>query len=293
MLRRLIDKVDNHLQYLIHEMLGPNYLISRAEQIQLLLRYRELFARDKVVLSFRDVGFRCFSQTDEDGILLYLLALTGMPTRRAIEICAGSGVESNTANLIVNHGYHALLLDGNLKDVEEGRAFYRNNKNTRIWPPQYVQKWITKDNVNSTLLENGFSGEIDVLSLDLDGVDYWIWKEINAVSPRAVVLEYQDAWGDEAALTVPYSDNFRAVVIDGYPDYAGATLPAFVKLGRAKGYRLVGANLYGYNAFFLRDDVGRDVFSEVSAASCLTHPKNDYGVRVRKANAQKFEWTAV
>jgi hypothetical protein len=293
MLRRLIDKFDRHLMYLMHEMLGSNYLINRADQIQLILRYREVFERDRTVLSFRDVGFRCFSQTDEDGILLYLLSLTNMVTRKAVEVCAGNGVESNTANLIINHGYHALLLDGNARDVEEGRSFYRNNRNTRIWPPQYVQGWVTRDNINTILTENHFQGEIDVLSLDMDGVDYWIWKELTAVSPRVVVLEYQDAWGDEAALTVPYSESFQAVRFNGYPDYAGATLPAFVKLGRSKGYRLVGCNQYGYNAFFLRDDVGANMFPEVSAASCLTHPKNEYGVRVRKENARKFDWVSV
>lgn len=272
---------------------SPNFAVTKPEQIMLMLRYRETFQTNRGVLGFREIGFRAFSQTDEDGILLYLLSLTGMPTRKCIEICAGDGVECNTANLLVNHGYHGLLIDGKKANVEFGSRFYRDLKDTIVWPPIFLHKWVTVSNVNSLMRDAGLEGEIDVLSLDLDGVDYWIWKEITQVSPRIVVLEYYDLWGSERSVTVPYSDQFNAVWFEGYPGYAGASLPAYVKLGRQKGYRLVGCNYLGYNAFFVRNDVGADIFPEVSVEKCLTHPKNQYRRNERLEEAMKYPWVEV
>src|SRR5438046_10236891 len=94
---------------------------------------------------------------------------------------------------------------------------------------------------------------------------------MTAVPPRVVVAEVQAIWGDSRAVTVPYRSDFHAEYVDGFGIYCGASLPAFVKLARAKGYRLIGTQRYGFNAFFLRDDVGRAIFPEVSAASCLQH----------------------
>lgn len=92
------------------------------------------------------------------------------------------------------------------------------------------------------------------MSIDIDGVDYWIWDAITVIKPRVVVLEYQDIIGPDKALTMPYSDDFDASnypMTLGMPDFCGASLPAFVKLARKKGYRLVGCNRLYYNAFFI------------------------------------------
>src|SRR5262245_52653000 len=139
-----------------------------------------------------EFGLSVTSQTDEDGILLYLFAIVGTTNRRAVEICAGHGMECNTANLVLNHGWHALWVDGDPVLVETGKAFYSRSRRTRVFPPTFVHAWVTRDSVNELLTSNGFVGEIDLLSLDLDGVDYWIWKAITVVEPRVVVLEYND-----------------------------------------------------------------------------------------------------
>ena len=236
---------------------------------QLLLagRYRDLAAAaDRSPLGFREVEFRCFSQFGEDGILLYLFSLLGTTNRRAVEICAGDGIECNTANLIVNHGWEGLLFDGDAARLAEGASFYRECPETWIMPPKLVHAWITAENVNRLIAENGFSGAIDLLSLDMDGVDYWIWKALDAVVPRVVVLEFNNLWGPDEPMTVPYSADFRS------SGARGASLAAFVKLGREKGYRLVGAHRHGFNAFFIRDGLGEIILPEVSAASCLDNP---------------------
>ena len=167
---------------------------STGEQIgQILLRlhYRDLARRPDALPDFRDVEFRCYSQNGEDGILLYLFSVLGTTNRKVVEICAGDGIECNAANLIVNHGWHGLLLDGSADHVAQGTKFYATGKNTWIAPPKFVHAWVTADNVNSLVEGHGFAGEIDLLSLDMDGNDYWILNSLlDRIQPRVVVFEF-------------------------------------------------------------------------------------------------------
>lgn len=134
------------------------------------------------------------------------------------------------------------------------------------------------------------------MSLDLDGVDWWLWRVMDVVSPRVVVLEYQDILGAERAWTVPYDDNFDSSLFpktDGMPNFAGASLAAFVKLGRSKGYRLVGINRLGYNAFFVRNGLGDGLVPEICASDCFTHAKVLWGIRERFPLVEKLPWVEV
>ena len=150
--------------------------------------------------------------------------------------------------------------------------------------------------MNDIISKNGFEREIDLLSLDMDGVDYWIWRALRAVAPRVVVVEYNDIIGPERALTVPYSDAFSARDIPhtpGSPAFVGASLPAFVKLARTKGYRLVGCNRYGYNAFFIRDSLGEKEIPEIDIRDCFRHPKVLSGIKERFPTVKNLPWVEV
>ncbi len=115
--------VHNRLDALLNRIIQiPS--VDKGTQILLQLKYRELLQRELPLPTFEDVEFRAFSQNGEDGILLYIFTLIGMMNRRAVEICAGDGIECNTANLIINHGWTALLFDGNSQLIERGKAFY-------------------------------------------------------------------------------------------------------------------------------------------------------------------------
>ena len=267
-----------------------------SSQIRLAMEYRALKESGRALPDLDCVGFKAFSQTDEDGILLYIFSIIGSPTRKSVEICAGDGLECNTANLIINHGWHGLLVDGDESLVRRGREFYRRNPYTYVYPPTFEHVWITRDNVNDIISKNGFEGEIDLLSLDIDGVDYWIWKALRTVAPRVVVVEYNDIIGPERALTVPYSDAFRARDIPhtpGSPLFIGASLPAFVRLARTKGYRLVGCNRYGYNAFFIRDSLGEKEIPEIDMRDCFRHPKVLSGMKERFPAVKNLPWVEV
>jgi hypothetical protein len=270
-------------------------LPDTAAQLALALAYRRSSAA-ALGGPLSDYGFSCYSQTDEDGILLYIFSLIGTGNRQCVEMCAGDGIECNTANLIINHGWHGLLVDGDAEHVARGRRFYAESMATRIYPPRLVQAWVTRDGVNDIVRSGGFAGEVDLLSLDLDGIDYWIWAVIDAIDPRVVVLEYQDILGPARSWTVPYSDDFCAgqySMTQSMPNFAGASLSAFVKLGRSKGYRLVGVNRYGFNAFFVREDLGVGILPEVDVESCFTHPKVLAGMRDRFPLVANMPWVEV
>ena len=251
---------------------GPN-VETKAALIELRLRYHALVHSAAPLPALEDVEFRAFSQNGEDGILWFLFSVLGATNRMCVELCAGDGLECNSANLIVHDGFQGLLVDGQDELLQRGRAYYARCPETRRVPPQLKHAWVTRDGIDDLVRGAGFEGEIDLLSLDMDGVDWWIWQALTVVSPRVVVLEYNNRWSEEHSVTVPYRDDFNTV--DPGPRGAGwfgASLPAFVKLGHDKGYRLVGANRVGTNAFFLRNDVGAALFPEVSAASCLSSP---------------------
>lgn len=264
---------------------------SQISQRQLNFHYRNLARQGVALPDFRDTGFRVYSQNDEDGLLLHIFALIGAINRICVEIAFGSPHGSNTANLICNWGWTGLLIESEAGLAKEAMRFFRSHPDTVIYPPRVVEAWVTAENINRLLLENGISGDIDLFSLDIDGMDYWVWKALDVVRPRVVIAEILDFWGPEHAVTVPYDPSFSRKA--GHPDHFGASLAAFVKLGKEKGYRLVGCNKYGFNAFFMREDVGAEYFPEVSADECLQHPKAKQGHMQRLPMVKDLPWVEV
>jgi hypothetical protein len=118
-----------------------------------------------------------------------------------------------------------------------------------------LDAFVDADNVNRLLIENGMQGDIGLLSIDIDGVDYWVWKAINAVSPEIVICEYNGLFGSRARVTVPYDARFDRTQKHYSWLYAGASLAALEHLGQQKGYTLVGTSSGGNNAFFIRNDI--------------------------------------
>jgi hypothetical protein len=266
--------------------------VDRGTQLMLAFKYREL-ASQGIRCSFDDVEFRNYSQNGEDGILWYVFSVIGTTTKTCVEMCAGSGQECNTSNLIINHGWTGLLFDGDERRVLRGKEFFGSHPDTFIFPPRFIHSWITAENADALISDNGYRGDIDLLSLDLDGVDYWIWDAIKTVSPRVVIAEVQAIWGSEKSVTVPYSPDFHAEFFKGFGIYSGASLPAFVKLAQKKGYRLIGCQRYGFNAIFLRNDVGRSVFPEVSASECFHHPFAKWAYAELRPMVAHKEWVEV
>lgn len=247
--------------------------LERKLQMLLVAQWRQQ-RRDGERLTLKDVEFRTFSQNGEDGALLYIFSLIGTTNRTVVEICAGNGVECNAANLLINHGWKGLLVDGSERNANFARDMYNLFSDTWVRPPVVACSWVTAENVNDLIASHGFRGEIDLFSLDIDGMDYWVWKALTIIQPRVVVLEYNWAWKAEHAVTVPYDPQF-ALDFSRTPYYCGASLAAFAKLGRALGYRYVGSLRTEINAFFVRNDLGVDVLPEQDLRTGL-HYALDY-----------------
>jgi hypothetical protein len=269
---------------------GLDRFPSQQSQLLLYHLYRDLAHRpERRLPSFAEVGFRCHSQFEEDGILLYIFALIGTTNKTCVELCAGNGIECNTANLILHHGWWGHLFDGDRRKVEQGLQFYRNSKQTFLHPPRFNRAWVTAENVNDVFRDSGVPAEFDLLSLDLDGVDYWVWKAVESVRPRVVVCETNNVIGPHDALTVPYDPAFERPK----PDFAGASLAAMTKLANEKGYRLVGTHRYGFNAFFIRRGVGEEVLAEVRPEECLNDPYSIQAHATRWDEVKGMNWVRV
>jgi hypothetical protein len=203
--------------------------------------------------------FRAHSQNGEDGILLYVFTLIGTSNRRFVEIGVEDGRECNTANLSLNFCWTGLLVDRDAGDVQRARAFYaERGADVRV-----EHCHVTRENVNEILVRNGMTGDIDLLSVDIDGNDYWVWEAVEAVNPRVVIVEYNSTLGWERPIVVEYDPDFARFEKHESGFYHGASLAALEKLGNRKGYCLVGCELAGVNAFFVRRDATRGRLAEV------------------------------
>lgn len=214
--------------------------------------------------AIKNSEFKIYSQNSEDGIISYIFSKIGTSNKKLVEFGIEDGRECNTANLIINNGWHGLLMDGNPKSVAEARYYYE--KKPYVMPGQIkiVNCFVTKDNINKILSGSGISGEIDLLSLDIDGNDYWVWNEIDVIKPRVVVIEYNASFGDDKSISVKYDPSFERYKKHSSGYYYGASLAAFAKLGKSKGYVLIGCDSAGCNAFFVRKDAARNKFRELS-----------------------------
>jgi hypothetical protein len=236
---------------------------SSDEQLlrQVLQRaYKTLVAPDREASAERPLVARVRSQNDEDGMLLWIFERIGAKHFTFVEIGAGNGRECNTANLSINFGWRGLLIDGDVRNVDLARSFYARRGSADV---TILRSFVTAESVNGLISSAGLEGEIDLLSIDVDGMDYWIWKAISVVTPRVVVIEYNSGLGVEACHVVPYDPAFDRFALDPTGLYYGASLAALAKLADSQGFALVGCTA-GINAFFVARSCTAGRFEELS-----------------------------
>jgi hypothetical protein len=204
-------------------------------------------------------GFKTYSQNDEDGIIQEIFRRIGTTNRQFVEFGVQKGFECNTAKLLVE-GWHGLWIEADAKPAGQIREhFWLFLADSRL---TLLEAKVTAENINSLLEKAGVPEAIDFLSVDIDFNDYWIWKSIEIVRPRVVCIEYNTSLRPPLSLVVPYQANGRWTG----GNYFGASLEALVRLGRAKGYRIVGCCFAGVNAFFVREELCGDLFVEPATA---------------------------
>lgn len=238
--------------------------------LQLLLRqrmqaYQDMLRRDEPLPRLEDTEFKVFSQNGEDGIIVFLLAVVGWEHRRFLEIGIQDGWECNGANLAKHLFWDGWFVEGSPGHAALARQHYQWDPATHDRDIVVIDANVTRDNVNELLAAHGVRN-VDLFSLDIDGMDWWIWKEISQIEPRIVVVEYNAAFGPERSLTVPYQDKFSRWDHHSSGLYYGASLAALVKLGNEKNYRFVGCNSSGVNAFFIGEHVAPAVLPPLPLA---------------------------
>lgn len=195
--------------------------------------------------------FRVFSQYGEDGLIQYLVSNTNFCNKKFIEFGVEDYIESNTRFLVSNNKWSGLVIDGNKENIDkilDDPIYYYCDLKA-------VNKFITKDNINGIIKDNGFAGDIGILSIDLDGNDYWIFKAINVIKPDLIITEYNSHFGSKWPLSVPYDEKFVRTQKHYSNIYYGASICALNELAKEKGYTLIASNNVGNNLFFLRNDI--------------------------------------
>ena len=196
-------------------------------------------------LALADFELRAYSQNGEDGVLAEILRRIGVENRFFVEFGVESGVEGNCVYLADVAGWQGLFMEADDQMYRLLERKYRPRAGIRT-----TQAIVSPENIEQLLDEAEVPAEPDVLSIDVDGQDYWIWEAIDRRRPRVVVIEYNSALDPGRRLVQP-----KEVPSWDGTDYFGASLGAIRFLGERKGYRLVHTELAGSNAFLVRAEL--------------------------------------
>jgi hypothetical protein len=270
-----MDKAQHDMQHTLDELLlfaGDQLVVACQQRIAALLAGPE-YADPRRLERF---GFKGYSQQDEDGILQEIFRRIGTTDRCFIEVGVGDGLENNTLYLL-QQGWSGLWIDADQDRCAAMRA--------RFAAPlaggdlRLTQAIVNAENINTLIAEaglgrlgnSGAAGEIDLLSIDIDGNDYSVLDAVlgaGRLSPRVVVIEYNARFRPPAKLVQPYDALYSW---DG-SDYFGASLCALHDLAQQRGYVLAGTNLTGVNAFFVRRDLAGEHFVAGGDPALLFNP---------------------
>ena len=199
--------------------------------------------------------FSVSSQNGEDGVIAEILRRIHPARHEFVEFGIGRGTEGNCVFLADVLGWSGLFMEGDPDAANALRWKYRGNPRIRT-----AHAHVTAENLDGLLREHGVSSEPDIVSIDIDGNDIWVWRALESARPRLVIIEYNAQLDLDSTLAQPYD---AAWVWSG-TDWFGASLGALEHVGREKGYRLVHTELSGVNAFFVRDDLA-DHFTDIVA----------------------------
>jgi hypothetical protein len=201
--------------------------------------------------TLHEAEFRVFSQWGEDGIVQYLTRHVPIVNKTFVEFGVQDYLEANTRFLVVKDNWSGLVIDGsaeNIATIRRSELYWRHNVRAEC-------AFITRENINELIHAAGIAGDIGLLSVDIDGNDYWVWQAIDVVRPRIAVIEYNARFGADRAVSIPYDPQFTRQCAHYSMIYYGASLAALAQLAEVKGYALVGCNSAGNNAFFVRKDI--------------------------------------
>jgi hypothetical protein len=235
--------------------------LDRALLLQGRIAAMQIGARDNIG-HLGDVEFRVCSQWGEDGIIEWLCQRLPNISRSFVEFGVENFAEANARFLLENRGWRGLVMDGSaahMASLRQDALYWRHDLTA-------VAAFITAENINRLITENGFAGDLGILSVDIDGNDYWVLEAIDCVDPAIIICEINGVFGDLKPFTVPYRPDFQRMDAHYSGQYFGCSLAAAKLLCRRKGYTFLGTNTNGVNAFFVRDDLAGPIVESLREA---------------------------
>lgn len=260
---------DGEAAELGRQMLGQQAMLTyhslnrldRSLLLQGRIAAMQIGAREKIG-HLGEVEFRVCSQWGEDGIIEWLCQRIPNISRSFVEFGVENFAEANARFLLENRGWRGLVMDGSathMASLRQDALYWRHDLTA-------MAAFITAENINRLITENGFAGELGILSVDIDGNDYWVLETIDCVDPAIIICEINGVFGDLKPFTVPYRPDFQRMDAHYSGQYFGCSLAAAKLLCRRKGYTFLGTNTNGVNAFFVRDDLAGPIVESLGEA---------------------------
>lgn len=217
--------------------------------------WSQLLFQKNNIQSLHETEFKVFSQWGDDGIIQYLINYLDIEEKIFVEFGVEDYLESNTRFLLINNNWNGLVMDGSEANISKIK------KNELYWKHDLIAKsaFITAENINELIEEEGIKGSIGLLHIDIDGNDYWIWKALKVVDPIIMIVEYNSVFGCERAITIPYKSSFTRTEAHHSNLYAGSSILALCDLANEKGYSFIGCNSAGNNAYFIKNGYLKDL----------------------------------
>lgn len=263
---KIFRDLKNNILNRFNRFITPlEYSYAKITVLQSLIIAKENRGKESIK-ELSDVEFSGFSQWGEDGIIDWLIEKLPNIPKTFIEFGVEDYKESNTRMLLHLRNWRGLVMDGSPKHISS------ITKQDVCWRYDLTANcaFIDRENINQLINASSLSGDIGLLSVDIDGNDYWVWEAINTVKPAIVVCEYNAVFGDLHRITIPYQKDFQRTQAHFSNIYFGASLPALIELGRIKGYSFVGTNSNGVNAFFVKQEFAPLIMNSIDEVKA--HP---------------------
>jgi hypothetical protein len=241
----------NSLKYYYHKLYQKFHYDTFKKNILAGQQLAEMNKQKGDSKDLDEFAFQVFSQRGEDGIIQYILSHVEVPNKIFIEFGVENYTESNTRFLLINNNWRGLVIDGGKQNIR----FIKSDFIYWKYDITAYHSFITKDNINELISRFTNCSDIGLLSIDIDGNDYWVWEAIKVINPRIVVCEYNSAFGAVEKVSIPYAGDFERSEAHYSNLYYGASLAAICHLAEKRGYDFIGTTSAGVNAFFVRKDL--------------------------------------
>ena len=227
-------------------------------QKELVIKAKLLSLKNKNLKKIKDlseVEFQVYSQWGEDGIIDWLVNKSPDIPKSFLEIGTENYKESNTRFLLINKNWDGFIIEADkssVKDIKSQRIYWRHNLTIE-------NTFISQNNINTIIKKNNIPRKLGLLSLDIDGVDYWILKKLSVLDPSIIICEYNSLFGQKKAITVPYKNNYIRSNEHFSNLFYGASIRAFINLLKKRNYFFIGTNSAGNNAFFVKQNIWKKI----------------------------------